>query len=90
MGVLNAPTLSGCGLMTIHFVIAAVPRGMRIVTLFWSEPNVIIDEHEEIIFVARNSSSSFFNYVSDANIASQSISAFVSVSYTHLTLPTKA
>ena len=75
--VLNIPTLSGGGLVTINFVIASVPRGMRIATLFWSEPIVIIDEHEEIISVARNSSSSFFNYVSDTNISSQSISAFV-------------
>ena len=47
--VLNIPTLSGGGLATINFVIASVPRGMRIATLFWSEPIVIIDEHEEII-----------------------------------------
>ena len=52
--VLNIPTLSGGGLVTINFVIASVPRGMRIATSFWSEPIVIIDEHEEIISVARN------------------------------------
>ena len=45
--VLNIPTMSGGGLVTINSLVASVPRGTRIATLFWSEPIVIIDEHEK-------------------------------------------
>ena len=74
---LNLPAMSGGGLVTINFSIASVPRGMTVTTLFWSAPAVIIHEQEQIISIARNSSSSFFTYVSDTNISSQSISEFL-------------